>query len=279
MIKLCYYLSLLICFSFNKLAAQNSNLIIDAIDNDQFIVFVNGDQQNFVPGARAVLTNLPENIYKVKLLNPETSEIYTEEDIKLPASVNLIYALQKDEDSNYKLAFTSSKIINSYTSLKIDEANCYTENSKILIHGPYAPIPKTRNFIVTWGSEDVKTIEEQVEYPIEVAVTLYICKNSYLNTVCPTAVSQSLFNEVFTALSKNNDELEKLSSIKKIIINSQRNNSCFTAAQVKKLLQMFDTDKSKLIIAQLVVGFLADPSNQILLRDAFNNPELFNSIK
>jgi len=278
MIKLCYYLSLLTCFSLSKLAAQNSNLFIDAINNTQFIVLVNGDQQNFIPGARVVLTNLPESVYKVKLINPITREIYTEEDIKLPASVNLIYALQKDENNTYKLAFTSSKTTNTYNSLKIDDEKCYTENSKILIHGPYAPLPKTRNFIVQWGSEKVQTIEKQVEYPIEINVTIYVCENSYLNAVCPTSVSEASFNELHVALSNNKDELEKLSITKQIIINLQRNNSCFTSAQAKNLLQIFDTDKSKMAIAKLIIELLADPPNQILLRDAFDNPELFNSI-
>jgi len=277
MLKLCYYLSLLICFCLNNLVAQNSNLVIDAIENKQFIVFVNNEQQNVIPGARVVLSNLPENVYKVKIVNPQSNEIYTEEDVKLPPSVDLIYALQKDSEGNYSLIFTSSKTTTSYNSLKINDESCFTEESKILIHGPYAPLPKTRNFIVSWGSKEVETIEKQIEYPIEVNVTLYVCENSYLNAVCPTTVSVSIFEDLFSALAKNENELEKLNTTKQIIINLQRNNSCFTAGQIKNLLQLFETDKSKLVIAELAKEYLADPSNKNLLKDAFDNPELFNS--
>lgn len=268
---------LLICFTSNNLVAQNSNLVIDAIENKQFIVFVNNEQQNVISGARVVLGNLPENVYKVKIVDPQSNEIYTEEDIKLPPSVDLIYALQKDSEGNYSLIFTSSKTTTSYNSLKINDENCFTEKSKILIHGPYAPLPKTRNFIVSWGSKEVETIEKQIEYPIEVDVTLYVCENSYLNAVCPTTVSVSIFEDLFSALAKNENELEKLNTTKQIIINLQRNNSCFTAGQIKNLLQLFETDKSKLVIAELAKEYLADPSNQNLLKDAFDNPELFNS--
>lgn len=279
MLRLCCYLFLIVCFSLNKLVAQNSNLVIDAIGNTQFIVYVNNDQQNFIPGARVVLSNLPESVYKVKIVNPESNEIYTEEDVKLPPSVDLIYALQKDTEENYSLIFTSSKTTTSYNSLKINEENCFTEKSKIFIHGPYAPLPKTRNFIVSWGSNNVETIEKQIEYPIEVDVTLYVCQNSYLNAVCPTTVGESIFKDLFSALAKNENELEKLTTTKQIIINLQRNNSCFTAGQIKNLLQLFATDQSKLIIADLAKEYLADPSNQNLLKDAFDNPALFSTIK
>jgi len=278
MAKLRYYLFLIICLSLNKLAAQSSNLVIDAIGNTQFIVYINDDQQNYIPGARVVLTNLPESVYKVKLVNPETSDIYIEEDIKLPPSADLIYALQKDSDENYRLAFTSSKTSASYNSIKIEQANCYTENSKVLIHGPYSPIPKTRNFIVTWGSEEIRIVNQQIDYPVEVDVTLYVCENSSLNAVCPTAVSISVFDDLFSTLSKNDDELEKLNATKQVIVNLQRNNSCFTANQIKNLLQLFETDQPKLVIAQLAKDYLADPTNKILLKEAFDNPELYNSI-
>jgi len=275
MIKSCFYLALIICFSLNKLAAQNSNLVIDAVANSQFIVFVNEVQQNFIPGARVVLTNLPESVYKVKLIDPKTNEILTEEVIKMPPSSDLIYTLRQDIDGVYELDFTSSKTTTTYNFLKIDDENCYTESSKILIHGPYAPLPDTRNFIVSWGSEKVKTVQRQIEYPIEVEVMLYVCETSYLNTVCPTSVNLEVYNDIYSALAKNDDELEKLNITKKIIINQQRNNSCFTAKQVKQLLQLFATDKSKLVIADLAKGYLSDPANKMLLKEAFDNPDLF----
>jgi len=278
MILLRYYLLFIICFSVNKLVAQNSNLVIDAIGNTQFIVYVNDLQQNYIPGARVVLTDLPENVYKVKLIDPQTSEILAHEDVKLPPLVDLIYALIKDIDGAYKLSFTSSKTATAYDSLKIDEENCYTEESKILIHGPYAPLPKTRNFIVTWGSEEVEVISKQIEYPIEVDVKLYVCENSHLNAICPTEVSASTFDDLFSALAKNGDELEKLNTIKQIIINLQRNNKCFTTEQMKSLLQLLTTDKERLVVVQLAKKYLADPANKILLKDVFDDPLLFDSL-
>lgn len=273
-----YFLFLIICFSVNKLVAQNSNLVIDAIGNTQFIVYVNDLQQNYIPGARVVLTNLPENVYKVKVINPTTNEILTQEDVKLPPLVDLIYALIKDNDQTYKLSFTSSKTATAYNSLKINADSCYTEESKILIHGPYAPLPKTRNFIVTWGSEEVEVVNKQIEYPIEVDVKLYVCENSHLNAICPTEVSASTFDDLFSALAKNGDELEKLSTIKQIIVNLQRNNRCFTANQMKSLLQLLTTDKDRLAVVQLAKEYLADPANKILLKDVFDDPQLFDSI-
>lgn len=279
MIKLHFYLALVFCLLPCKLLkAQNSSLIIDAIENIQFIVYVNNDQQNFIPGARVVLTNLPQNAYNVKIVDPQTNEIYTEDEIKLPPSVDLIYALHKDADEIYKLAFTSSRITTSYNTLKVQQDDCYVENSKVLIHGPYAPMPETRNFIVSWGSEQVETVERQIEYPVEVDVTLYVCKNSYLNAVCPTSVSDSKFDDLFSALDKNNDEEEKLNTIKQIIVNLQRNNSCFTALQIKNLMELFSNDKSKLVIAELAKEYLADPTNQNIIKEAFDNPKLFSSI-
>jgi len=226
MILLRYYLFLIICFFCSKLVAQNSNLIVDAIGNTQFIVYVNDLQQNYIPGARVVLTNLPENVYKVKAGNPNTSEILAQEDVKVPPSVDLIYA----------------------------------------------------HFIVTWGSEEVKVVNKQVEYPIEVDVKLFVCENSHLNAICPTEVSASTFDDLHSALAKNGDELEKLNTVKQIIINLQRNNTCFTTNQMISLLQIFATDKDRLVIVQLAKEYLADPANKMLLKDVFDDPELFYSL-
>lgn len=263
-------------------AQQHSNLVIDAPDNEQFVILVNGYHQNKMPGARVEVRGLPENTYKIQLLFDDPTIISVEEDIRLPVNVEMVYSLEcfsnNDETTNkgYELKFATARALPSKHIYEADLIDGFLEENTLYIHGPNSPEPNTRSITLSWDSDEVIVKDEPTEYPIEVHTQLIIYKKTIIGSNCPSTVSEKVYNDVMMVLENQPNEEEKLHVTKKVITNFQNNNNCFRADQLKNILKLFASDTTRLILTSVTKDLISDPNNYIVLKEAFDDASLFN---
>ncbi len=279
-----YFLFISMFFIWNSsycIAQQQSNLVIDSPDNEQFVILVNGYHQNQMPGARVEVRGLPENIYKIQLLFDDPTVLSVEEDIRLPVNVEMVYSLEciadheETSDKAYELKFATTRALPSKHIYEADLIDGFLEENTLYIHGPNSPEPNTRSITVSWDSEEVIVKDEATEYPLEVQTQLVIYKKTIIGSNCPSTVSEKIYKDVITVLESQPNEAEKLHVTKKVITNFQNNNNCFRADQLKNILKLFASDTTRLILTNATKDLISDPSNYIVLKEAFDDASLF----
>jgi len=278
-----YYLfiSILIIWNSYCFAQEHSNLVIDASGNEQFVVLVNGYHLNHMPGARVEVRGLPESTYKVQILFEDSTIKAVEDDIRLPAKVEMVYSLEyfltnnETSEKDYELKFATTRALPTNHIFDANLIDGFLEENTLYIHGPNSPQPNTRNFSVSYDTDEV-VVEKATEYPIEVKTQLVIYKKTIIGSNCPSTVSDKTYKDVIMVLEDKTSEEEKLYVTKKVISNFQNNNYCFRADQMKNILKLFDSDTTRLIVANDTKELISDPNNYSLLKEAFDDASLFN---
>jgi len=276
------FISILVAWKSYCIAQPQSNLVIDAPGNEQFIVLVNGYHLNKIQGARIEIRGLPESTYKIQILFNDSTIGSVEEDIFIPPNVEMVYSLEyflnNDETNSkdYQLKFTTTRALPSDNVFDANLIDGFLEENILYIHGPNSPEPNTRSISVSWGSDEVIVKDEATEYPIEVKTQLVIYKKTIIGSNCPSTVSDKTYNDVMTVLENQPNEKEKLYVTKKVISNFQNNNNCFKADQLKNILKLFDSDTTRLILANVTQELISDPNNYSVLQEAFDDASLFN---
>jgi len=279
----CLIFSLLIVWNCYCFAQQHSNLVIDAPGNEQFVVLVNGYHLNHITGARVEVRGLPESTYKIQILFDDVAFNAVEEDIRLPANVEMVYSLgclSTDIETNnldYELKFATTRALPSNHIFNADLIDGFLEENTLYIHGPNSPEPNTRSISVSYGSDEVVVKDKPTEYPIEVKTQLVIYKKTIIGSNCPSTVSDKMYNDVMMVLESQPNEEEKLYVTKKVVSNFQNNNNCFKTDQLKNILMLFTSDTTRLIIADVTKELISDPYNYSILQEAFDDASLFNT--
>jgi len=275
------FVSILIIWNSYCFAQQHSNLVIDAPGNEQFVVLVNGYHLNHILGARVEIRGLPESTYKVQILFDDATINSVEEDIRLPAKVEMVYSLEYFSTNNetsfkdYELKFATTRALPSNHIFDADLIDGFLEENTLYIHGPNSPEPNTRSISISYESNEVVVKDKPTEYPIEVKTQLVIYKKTIIGSNCPSTVSDKTYNDVMVVLENQPNEDEKLYVTKKVISNFQNNNYCFKADQLKSILKLFSSDTTRLIVAKVTKELVSDPNNYSILQEAFDDASLF----
>lgn len=277
----CLFISILIVWNCYCFAQEHSNLVIDAPDNEQFVVLVNGYHLNHIQGARVEIRGLPKSTYKIQVLFDDSTIKAVEEDIRLPAKVEMVYSLEcfltDDETSfkEYELKFATTRALPSNHVFDADLRDGFLEENSLYIHGPNSPKPNTHSISVSYESDEVVVVSEPSEYPIEVKTQLVIYKKTIIGSNCPSTVSDKMYNNVLLVLEEQPNEEEKLYVAKKMVSNFQNNNNCFKSDQLKNILMLFSSDTTRLIVANVTKELISDPNNYGVLKEAFDDASLF----
>jgi len=278
----CLLVSILIIWNNYSIAQQGSSLVVDAPGNEQFVVLVNGYQQNKIPGARVEVRGLPESTYKVQIIFDGNNINIVEDDIRLPANVQMVYSLEcfendiETEAKSFELKFATTRSLPTNHIFEADLIDGFLEETTLYIHGPDSPETNTRSISVSWETDDVVVKDEATEYPIEVNTQIVIYKKTIIGSNCPSTVSDKIYNDVIMVLENQPSEEEKLHVTKKVISNFQNNNDCFKADQLKNILKLFTEDTTRVIVADVAKELISDPDNYSVLQEAFDDASMFN---
>jgi len=196
----CIIVLLIIWGSYSQ--AQTSSLVIDAPDNEQFTIMVNGYHQSYNPGARIEIRGLVPSKYKIEVvfkdsfIQPVVEHILVTEKTEQVYSVECFKSNDENADKVYEIRYATTRQLPTNYQFDPELIDGYLEQSKTFIHGPNSTEENSRSIVVSWDSDDVVIKDEATEYPIEVNLDLIVYKKTIIGSNCPSTVSTKNYNEI-----------------------------------------------------------------------------------
>jgi len=256
----------------NAALAQTSNLIVFHESGEEFTMYLNEVKKNDSPSPVVKVTGLGSDVYKMRIEFKNQSL----KDIKKPLwleqkGTKYTYKISQKNNGEYVISsvgkepLESSEIqkegeVTKETGKVQDSVNIQMDISETgtdisMTHGE-----QTTNFNMnvnvkesSHGQEEVPEMDQPEEDNTQ---------NSSGN--CPYPMSTIDFRDAKSSIESKDFEDSKLSMAKQIT-----KNECLETSQVKKIMQMFNFEDTRLKYAKYAYDYVHDPKKYYKVNDAF----------
>ncbi len=262
--------------------AQQSNLNVFSENGEPFYLVLNGIGQNHDPLTNVRIDRLRDNYYRAKIIF-ENSEMQ-------PIEKKMLMVVDADNTKGEATYIITKNrkgklILKFYSFTPFSEILPYTEEE--VIHYNNSPMP-SGNHSSTTITTQTTTINHgnNVNVGVNVGnVNVGMSVNDVHHSTTTTINNQSSTNVVVVDNTKaydcyrisNGDFADAIQSIKsksfsdsKLTLAKQiAKNYCLTTQEIKKIINLFDFESTKLEFAKFTYSFCFDPENYWRINDAF----------
>lgn len=291
-----------------SMAQQQTNLVFFSEQGEQFLVVLNGVQQNFNPQTNVKVTNLIQPYYKVKIrfVDGRTPDI--DKTINFNAGTETTFIVKKTKKENYVLRWLSE--------VPIMQAPQNVANQNIVVFSTMPPVDPALNGTVNnttttaVHSETIAPSQQSGNVSMGVNINdpeLGVNMNINVNaseTGMHTQNNTTTYSQTTTTYSTGSTggqiqrpgvngytgtvgcawpmdatsfsnayasiQSKDFEDSKLTIAKQVIKNNCLSSDQVKQIMLLFDFESTRLELAKFAYGYTYDIGNYYLLNDAFD---------
>ncbi len=282
------------------LFSQTSNLIVFSEQGEPFYLVLNGVRQNTIPETNVMITGLPGNAYKAKVIFEDSTIPDIDKNIFFQNfGFEHTYNIKQNRKGRYVMRFAGEVLIpQTFTDIpqqtvivhgspQVATTTTTTTTSSTTTVGNNNPGVSVGvnvndqtggvNFNMNVNTGGVNNSNVHIS---ETTTTTTTVSNGGINTPpaqvvyvqgytgpigCEIPMMANDFQNARRVIASKDFDESKLLIAKQII-----DTNCMTSAQVRELLFLFDFEDNKLDFAKYCYGYTYDLGNYFMVNDAFD---------
>ncbi len=253
---LIFILSFLFCFV--QLSAQQSDLVIYSVDNQQFFLILDDAQQNEQAGDYVKVQAVNSGLHEIEILfvNNNLNNIKTT--VYLSGKQTSSFLLRKTQGlSTNNAAYHDYDLVaesESNTNLIQHKSNTIISSGSVTTMDMYNPSPNEMNLIVNPSTGEVKTV---VSNPAP----------------CNSVISNDEFNRIKAVIIDAAFIEDKIDFSKDVL-----EIHCLSVDQFSQILPLLGEDQHRIMLSEFAYNYLYDAQNFRNLEPSFDNLDTFNEL-
>lgn len=272
--------------------AQTSQLTVFSEDGDGFYLILNGEKYNDAPRTNVKATEILPGSYIVKVIFEDKSIGELDKRLVTEPGRSYTFVIKKNRKGDYKLRYMGettftpavrepqsiqreSHSVSTQTSTQNEETLRHQSNIGVSINESSEGVSINMNVNIDEGQHlgaasatstgmdlDVNTQSHTTEAGTE---THYIMPGYSGPIGCPWPMPEDQFIQVQQSIDSKSFEDSKLIMAKQVIASN-----CLLSSQVKRIMELFNFEDTRLELAKYAYGYTYDLGNYFQLNDAFN---------
>lgn len=272
--------------------AQTSQLTVFSEDGDGFYLILNGEKYNDATRTNVKATEILPGSYIVKVIFEDKSIGELDKRLVTEPGRSYTFVIKKNRKGDYKLRYMGettftpavrepqsiqreSHSVSTQTSTQNEETLRHQSNIGVSINESSEGVSINMNVNIDEGQHlgaasatstgmdlDVNTQSHTTEAGTE---THYIMPGYSGPIGCPWPMPEDQFIQVQQSIDSKSFEDSKLIMAKQVIASN-----CLLSSQVKRIMELFNFEDTRLELAKYAYGYTYDLGNYFQLNDAFN---------
>ena len=289
----------IISIAFSSISLAQSSLIIFSEMGEEFAATFNGEQLSETPANRVEKHGINQEMGKVTIRFEDASKGIVTKNLFFDPNTEYVYNLKLSKKGKYVIRMVStgpaklqeSEVVyvsepvestevyetqeatqstNTNTTINVNEETS-SENVSISIQG----VGISMNMQTTSQYTETSNVSIDQSSNVNVETTdNQVAEVSNTTGNCGFPTSDTEFEGISSAISDNTFEDSKLSIAQEIT-----ENKCLTSTQIKKVMELFTYEETKLDFAKFAYPYCFDPDNYFQVYSAFTFESSIGELK